>query len=353
MTNVPTTMNALVLDSFGPPEKAFKYSTVPVPRLVKPTDVLIRVVAASINPIEAKMRSGNIPSFFVKKKAILGADYSGVVVEAGAKVVDFKVNDAVFGTFRHPFGPQGTYAEYVVVDTAKDEGLIAKKPDTTSFVDAAALGIAALTSMVAIVDSHPDPIKKVLVIGASGGVGMFGIQMAKERGAYTVGICSGRNKDLVLNTFGADRVVDYTQPNALAQEEPNSYDIVFDLIGGDDYYNSCMPLVKEKTGIFISAVGPAEHFGSKNVGVLDVVSVGATYVYRKLFASRRYAIVGALPHNKIKKGITPWLEPGKKFKSYVPDENIFDLKDGAKAHAKIDSHRAVGKIVLRVSPDPL
>ncbi|CAO3579806.1 unnamed protein product [Absidia cylindrospora] len=357
--NIPLEMKALVLEAFGPPE-ALKYTTVPVPKLRNPTNVLVKVHAAGLNPVESHMRSGNMFTFLVKKNAILGSDYSGVIVAKGSGVPNFEVNDAVFGTLKFPCGPQGSYAEYIVVDTAADKA-IAKKPDNLSFLDAASVGVATLTALEGVVCKRPLPLEyngeegarpKVLVIGASGGVGMYGVQIAKTVGAEVVGICSGKNVSLVKG-FGADRVVDYNDKKAmddLANNEKDSFDVVFDLVGGDDYYQRFMPLVKPKTGMFSTAVGPTAHNGATKLGVLDYLSFGGTIFYRQFFASRRYSMILNVPQDQFASVIAPWLEQ-KKLGTLVSEENIFDLKDGNKAHEKIESQRTVGKIVLRVIPD--
>ncbi|KAI8342299.1 chaperonin 10-like protein [Chlamydoabsidia padenii] len=348
MSNLPTTMNALVVNEFGSPD-VLKYTTVPVPQLQHPTDMLVKVMASGVNPIEAKMRQGNLFAFLVKPPAILGADYSGVVVAKGSQVTEFQVNDAVFGTLHGPAGPHGTYAEYVVVNTAVDKA-VAKKPTKVSFVDAASVGLAGLTALEGVL--RCDKPGKVLVIGASGGVGIYGVQIAKAVGAHVVAICSGKNSAMVKE-FGADDVVDYHDQaamDALAQGNKNSFDVVLDLVGGDGYYNMGMPLVKEKTGIFVTASGPTEHSGSTRVGLWDYLSIGGTILYRRLFASRRYDMILTLPHDKFASVLAPMVDRHQ-VKCLVPRENVFDLKDGALAHKKIESLRTTGKLVLRVSPD--
>ncbi|SAL99100.1 hypothetical protein [Absidia glauca] len=346
-------MNALVLEEFGPPD-ALHYTTVPMPQLSKPTQLLIKVMAAGVNPIEAKMRQGNMFTFLVKKPAILGADYSGIVVAKGSEVTDFEVNDAVFGMLVSPAGPHGSYAEYIVVDTVTDKA-IAKKPENLSFVDAASVGLAGLTALEGVVCKGPltsGDGAKVLVIGASGGVGMFAVQIGKAIGAQVVGICSEKNRALVKG-FGADEVVDYNDRAALdnlTSQGTNSYDVVLDLVGGKEYYDRCMPLVKEKTGIFVTASGPTEHSGSTKLGLWDYLSIGGTIVYRRLFASRRYDMILTLPQDKFAPVLVPWLEK-RQVGSFVPEENVFDLKDAAKAHTKMESNRTVGKIVLRVNSE--
>ncbi|KAI8338106.1 chaperonin 10-like protein [Chlamydoabsidia padenii] len=346
--DIPDNIHALVMESFGPASQALNYKTVPMPQLRHPKDILIKVVAAGVNPIESKIRQGYMGSFIFKKNSILGGDYSGVVVAKGSKVTEFNVNDRVFGSL--PLGvSHGSYAEYLVANTSQ---AIAKIPAGIDFVSAASMGIATLTAIQGLLVSHPEPIQKVLVIGASGGVGTYAIQIAKARGAnQVVGVCSGKNKSLVIDTFGADRVVDYTDPKALDQEEPDSYDVVLDLIGGEYYYTKCLHLVKKKTGIFISAVGPVENSGDSPLGMFKLLSIVTTVFYRKLFAPRRYGFIMGFDNTKFASHVAPWMEQGL-IKSYVPDGNVFDLKDGYKAHEMLESHRTVGKIVLRVSPDP-
>ncbi|KAI8074568.1 chaperonin 10-like protein [Gongronella butleri] len=353
--SIPTTMNAVVLETFGPPD-ALEYKQVPVPKIKKPTEVLVKVKAAGVNPVEAKMRSGNLFHFAVKKNAILGADFSGDIVAVGDKVSKFAVGDAVLGKLNLPSGPQGSYAEYLVID---ESGAISAKPATLSYIEAASFGIAYLTALQGVVYAHPLPTEvaegqeapKVLILGASGGVGSFGVQVGKAIGAHVVAVCSGKNAALVTE-LGADRIVDYTDKSAVAAlaEEKDSYDVIFDLVGGDDYYNQLLPVLKKK-GIFVTAVGPQEHSGSERVRIFDYISMGAGIARRSLFGAKgRYSMILTLPHDKFDETLKKWL-PAQKIKGHVDDENILDLKDVAEAHKRIESHRTTGKIVLRVASD--
>ncbi|CAO3648844.1 unnamed protein product [Cunninghamella blakesleeana] len=353
---IPTTMYAQVLENFGGTD-AFTYKQVPTPTIKNPNDLLVKVKAIGTNPIEAKLRSGNLFSFAVKKNAILGADYSGIIVAKGSGIDDgsFKVGDAVFGKLHLPLGPQGSYAEYIIVTTTHDKA-IAKKPDNITFEEAAAVGIAGLTGLEGVLNSAPFTLenkngeeRKILVIGASGGVGTFAIQMGKAVGAYVVGICSARNASLVLDTLGADRAVDYNNQKAMdeLQKEKNTYDVVLDLVGGDDYYTKFSPLVKKK-GIFVTAAGTSAHFGANKVSIFQYIHAGCTIAYRKLFACCRYSLISELPEEQFAPIIQPWFASGA-VKSIIFPENIFDFKDIKKAHDKIESHRAVGKIVLKVN----
>ena len=191
--------------------------------------------------------------------------------------------------------------------------------------------------------------KKILVIGASGGVGTYAIQYAKTiPETEVVGICSAKNVDLV-HSLGADRVVDYTSKeamDALVKDETETFDLIVDCVGGDEYYNQLVGLLKKK-GVFSTAVGPIIHNGAEKVGLLTAAKLGTTVVLRKLFGCRSYQVVISLPWKKLESDIAPLLADGK-IKSVLRDDQIFDLKDGVLAHKKIESHRSVGKIVIRV-----
>jgi len=171
----------------------------------KENEVLIRVKAASINPLDWRM-----------KRQRPGVDVAGEIVAIGKKVTDFKAGDAVFGIGR------GTLAEFACADESK----LAKKPDGVSFEQAAAVPVAGLTALQGLRDKgRLQPGQRVLIIGAAGGVGTFAVQIAKSFGAYVTAVCSTRNVDLV-GSLGADRVVDYTREDFTA--DPEHYDLIVD-----------------------------------------------------------------------------------------------------------------------------
>lgn len=229
---------------------------------------------------------------------------------------------------------------------------IAKKPDHMSFEEAAGAGIACLTAYQGVVVLGKLPkteSKKLLVIGASGGVGNFAVQIGKALGGHVTGICSSRNVELVAS-LGADSVVDYTSKEAmddLVRTQKNTYDVILDCVGGDSYYNQLVGLLKKK-GVYATAVGPVQHIGSSRLRLFDMLRMGLTVSARKLFGSRTYAMVVVLPWSRFYTDVHPLLE-NKSVKTIVPEDQIFELQDGAKAHLKIETHRTVGKIVLRVS----
>jgi NADPH:quinone reductase-like Zn-dependent oxidoreductase len=222
------------------------------------------------------------------------------------------------------------------------------KPANVSAIDAGAAGIAVLTAWRGIV--HHGKVKtlsspKVIVIGASGGVGSYGVQIAKAFGAHVIAICSGKNAELAKK-LGADQVLDYTVENSIREfsiEEKDAVDIIFDTVGGDDYWDLLSSTLKP-SGVYSSAVGPTEHGGSQRVGFMEITRTIASIAAHKMFGSRKYQFIYSLPYEDMDE-ITKLFEEGK-VKSYVPEDQVFPLKDGAKAHELIASHRAKGKIVL-------
>lgn len=200
-------MNAIVCEQYGPPA-VLQLKDVVAPAPVD-NEVLIKVCAASVNPLDWHFMRGE-PLFIRlmlglrKPKVIrLGVDVAGVVETVGRNVTQFKPGDAVFG------GCRGAFAEYVC---AKEDQMVLK-PASLSFEAAAAVPVAALTALQGLRDKgHIKPGQKVLIDGASGGVGTFAIQIAKALGAEVTAVCSTRNLDRA-KSLGADHVIDYTREN--------------------------------------------------------------------------------------------------------------------------------------------
>jgi len=177
----------------------------PVP---KDNEVVIQVGAASVNPLDWRMKSQRP-----------GVDVAGQVVAVGRTVTQFKPGDAVFGAGR------GAFAEYACAPEAK----LAPKPDSVSFEQAAALPIAGLTALQGLRDiGRLQPGQKVLINGAAGGIGTFAVQIAKSLEANVTGVCSTKNVELV-RSLGADRVIDYTQDDFTQDKE--RYDLLLDNVG--------------------------------------------------------------------------------------------------------------------------
>jgi NADPH:quinone reductase-like Zn-dependent oxidoreductase len=239
-------MKAIRYDRYGPPD-VLEVRDVAVPT---PGDdqVLIRVHAASLNPLDWHFMRGT--PYLVRAMAGplrpkvngLGADLAGKVEAVGRDVTRLRPGDEVFGSGR------GTLAEYVAVR----ENAVIAKPASLTFEEAAAVPIAAFTAVQALRDKgHVKPGQRVLINGASGGVGTFAVQLAKAFGAEVTGVCSTRNLDLV-RSLGADRVIDYTTDDFCRTGD--SYDLLVDIAGGRTL--SDLRRVLAPRGVLVGVGGP-------------------------------------------------------------------------------------------------
>ncbi len=211
-------------------------------------DVLVEVHASSVNPKDWKLNT-NLSSVLPKigplsNLHIIGDDLAGIVVKKGANVTNFEIGDAVYGMDARL--RTAACAEYACIAAKR----IAHKPENISFSEAASVPLAALTALQAFYIGGVKTESKVLVIGASGGVGTFAIQIAKAMGANVTGICSGKNTGLV-KSLGADNTIDYTQGDY--RKGKNNFDVIFDATAFESL-GSCTSLMA-KNGIFISTVG--------------------------------------------------------------------------------------------------
>jgi NADPH:quinone reductase-like Zn-dependent oxidoreductase len=216
-------MKAVIYTQYGPPD-VLQLIEVEKP-FPKDNEVLIKVHAASVNPVDWHFMRGTpyllrLEAGLLKpKKSSLGADVAGVIEEVGKDVKEFKRGDEVFGSCN------GSFAEYVCAS----EKWLVKKPANLTFEQAAAVPVAAFTALQGLRDKGQiQPGQKLLINGASGGVGTFAVQIAKSFGANVTGVCSTRNVDMV-RSIGADHVIDYTQEDFT--QNGQRYDLIFDLVG--------------------------------------------------------------------------------------------------------------------------
>jgi NADPH:quinone reductase-like Zn-dependent oxidoreductase len=217
-------MKAIVYRCYGSPE-VLQIEDVekPVPA---DTEVLVKIHAASVNPLDWHYMRGS-PYLMRLGSGIgaptnikMGVDFSGTVDAVGENVTRFKPGDEVFG------GRNGAFAEYV---TVREDRVLALKPVNISFDQAASVQVAATTALQALRDhGNVQPGQKVLINGASGGVGTFAVQIAKSIGAEVTGVCSTRNLELV-QSLGADHVIDYTQDDYT--ESGQRFDVIVDMVG--------------------------------------------------------------------------------------------------------------------------
>jgi NADPH:quinone reductase-like Zn-dependent oxidoreductase len=240
-------MKAIVYRCYGSPD------VLKIEEVAKPTvaddRVLVKVHAAGVNPFEWHLMRGSpyimrmSSGLGAPKDTRLGVDFAGTVEAVGKNVTRFKLGDEVFG------GRSGALAEYVAV---REEGALALKPPNLTFEQAASMPIAAITALQGLRDKgRIRPGQKILINGASGGVGTFAVQIAKSFGAEVTGVCSTRNVDLV-RSIGADHVIDYTQENFTEREE--RYDLILDNVGNHGLLK--LRRVLEPNGIVAIIGGP-------------------------------------------------------------------------------------------------
>ena len=229
-------MKAILLTKYGSPDVLqFKEVEKPVPN---DGEILVKIQATSTNPLDWHLMRG--APFLARlagglrkpKDPRLGADFAGRVEAVGNNVTQFQPGDEVFGVYT------GSFAEYVSVP----ENRVVLKPTTSSFEEAAAIPVAAITALQGLRDTgHIHSGQKVLVNGASGGVGTFAVQIAKSYGTEVTGVCSTRNVDLV-RSIGADHVIDYTQEDFT--RNGRRYDLIYDAVGNrsvSDYKRALNP----------------------------------------------------------------------------------------------------------------
>jgi len=242
-------MRAAVIDAYGGSDRLQVRET-PEPGEPGPGQVRLRVRAASVNPIDWKMRRGGLRLVMPAKfPLILGYDLAGEVDAIGPEVTRFQVGDAVFG-HAEPRSPGGSYAELAVAR----ESSLAALPQSLTFEEAAALPVAGLTALQALRDKGELVVGETVVVnGASGGVGHLAVQIAHTVGAQVTGTASRRNLDFV-RSLGAREAIDYEEEDFAGRDD--AWDVVFD-VAGTRTYQDCEPSLSQGGGIYVTTeVGP-------------------------------------------------------------------------------------------------
>ena len=312
-------MKAIVAHEYGGPE-VLKYEDVPRPG-PKEDQILVRVVAAGINPVDASIRSGRYAKFFGTRLPLIpGSDIAGMVEKSGPKITKFKNGDSVFAYTDLKDG--GGYAEYAVA-TEREAAL---KPRSLTYVESAAVPIVGLTAWQALVDTAKlSAGQTVLIHGGSGGVGTFAVQVAKARGAKVVATASTANQDL-LKQLGADVAIDYTKQKF--EDVAKDVDVVLDSVGKDTLARSYG--VVKKGGFIVSIVArpdPAE---------LDKHGIRGAALSVEPNADELAEIGKLIDQKKIK----------------VIVSQTFPLSEAMKAQEQVATGHTRGKIVLKVADEP-
>ena len=307
-------MKAMLLTGHGGTDM-MRYGDAADPK-AGPGEVVVDVHAASVNGADPKVRRGGGRYQLGQFPHILGRDFSGVVGAVGPGVSDLKVGDAVFGVLDQ--GQEGTYAEKLAIKAA----LVAKKPDTLSHAEAAALGLISLTAITAIEDTAK--LKKgetILIQGGAGGVAGFAVALAKHIGAHVIATASAGNHAYVRG-LGADRVIDYNKEDFTAIGP--ICDVVFDTVGGD-VRAGCYKVLKP--GGRLVWIAPAPD-GFK-VPRADVETLRPDVKRDRAHLQRMLDLVAA--------GAV-----------HAPELTRYGLADAAKAHEVSEGRHLRGKLVLEV-----
>jgi len=305
---MPQEMTAVRFHEYGGSDKLI-VEKIPRPQ-PKAGEVLIKVHYAGVNPIDWKYRAGYLKDFMpIQLPYTPGIDVSGTIEEIGPGVTGLKKGEAVFGS------GQGGYAEYAIAKSAA----VAAKPDGLSFEIAATLPVGGLTAWQAVEDAGVKAGQTVVIQGASGGVGMFAVQLAHQKGARVIGTTSTPNVDFV-KSLGADLVVDYKKgPVEAAIKDA---DVVIDTVGGEVLKNSYQLL--RKGGVLVTIAGMPSEERAKALGVKAHSSRQGSPVHLK-------AIADAVVRKTIR------AEPGE----------VFPLKEARAAHDLSQTGHGRGRIVLK------
>lgn len=302
-------MKAIQLTEYGENGKLI-YTEVDRPQ-PNPDEVLVKIHAAAVNPIDWKIRGGRGRKFGMELPLILGADFAGTVEESGAEISRYKKGDSVYGKIL-----VGCYAEYVVVK----ENELVKKPTNLDFKHAVSVPMGALTSWQAIFDKGDlEKGERILVHGASGGVGSMAVQIAKAKGAVVIGTASRSNQDFV-ESLGVDEFIDYTTTRF--EEVVDDVEVVLDTVGGDTHDRS-YGILKEGGHLVSLVQQPSEE-------LMEKYNVKAQ-------------IMASQPNPKQMDEITELVEAGK-IKTKVGE--VLPLSEAEKALKLCKEGAVLGKIIL-------
>ncbi len=303
-------MKAVVIDEYGD-NSVVQYTDVERPT-PQSGELLVRIQAAGVNPVDWKIRSGAGVRMGKTLPILLGGEIAGTVEALGDGVIGFAAGDAVYGIVS-----SGGFAEYVTVRAAE----MARKPESLDFIQAAAVPLGALTAWQAMFDlARLSSGQRLLITGASGGVGSLAVQLARARGAHVTGVASSRNEEFV-RSLGVDVFIDYTRERfeAVAQD----MDVVFDTVGGDTFHRSFASV--KPGGFLVTATGfPDQEAGQRGFGVGRVLCKPN---------------VGQLVQ------IAQLVERGE-VKAYI--ETVLPVSEVRQAFTLSEGGRTRGKIVLRI-----
>ncbi|MDT9026621.1 NADP-dependent oxidoreductase [Rossellomorea yichunensis] len=332
-------MKAMTIKQYGK-TIPLELTDLPIPDMGE-HDVLVEIHAASINPIDFKIRDGKVKMLLsYKMPLVLGNDFSGKVIQSGSKVSKFQIGDEVYGRPRK--NRIGTFTEYLSVH----EDDVSLKPENLTFEEAASLPLVGLTSWQAfheILQLKPD--QKILIHAGAGGVGTFAIQLAKEMGVFVATTASEKGFDLV-SSLGADRVINYREEKF--EEILNEYDAVFDTLGGDVLDRSFRILKPHGKIVSVSAVPNRRFAAENNLGFIkwllfSVVSRNISALEKKFNVD--YHFLFMKPSGEQLEKIKHLVEKGS-IRPVI--DRVYSLEEAQEAVQYVETGRAKGKVVIQV-----
>jgi len=330
-------MKAIVSTEFGTPD-VLRLEEIDRPQIKEDNQILVKVRAAAINPLDWHEIRGT-PYFgramgmgwTSPKNPKRGVDFAGEVIAIGKGVTKFRVGDQVFGV------APGSMAEYAWAR----EHRVALKPEGVSYEEAAAIPVAAITALQSLRDAGGlKPGQKVLINGASGGVGTYGVQIAKAMGAEVTGVCSGRNVELV-RSLGADHVIDYTKQDLV--ESAQRYDLIIDNVGNRSLGDMRSVLTDDGTYVLVGGGGPEDmtwgfgFFGSmiKRTVVGWFTDQNLKFMLAQVKTADLEYLTGLMAEGKVKSVI----------------DRRYPLAEAPDAVRYLETGRARGKVVIQVAAE--
>jgi NADPH2:quinone reductase len=327
-------MRAMVINRFGGIE-VFEEMNLPKPHAIA-GHVVIKVIATSVNPLDYKLRQGYLPDLITTFPVVLHGDVAGVIEEIGEGVHDFAVGDEVYGCIGGLLNMNGALAEYVMADA----NLIALKPKTLSFTEAAALPLISLTAWEGLITyANVQKDQTVLIHGGTGGVGHIALQLAKSLNAKVYTTCSSEEKMERAKQLGADGLINYKKDDVESYVAKHThgagFDIVFDTVGGNNLIECMKATALFGKVISILAAGqydltPAFMKGLTIHTVLQPLPL-ITGIKRKHYQTILINIAKLVDAGKIRPLI---------------DDHQFMINQVGNAHAHLENGHAIGKVVL-------
>jgi len=323
-------MKAIVCEKYGSPD------VLQIKELRKPVpgddEVLVKIIATTANAADARIRGAVFPSIFkfpVKlamgfkgpRKKVLGLELSGAVEAIGKNVTQYQVGDEVFASTGAGFG---AYAEFICLS---EKAVMLRKPANMTFEEAAAVPHCALAALHYLQKGNLDTGQKVMIYGASGGIGTYAVQIAKVIGAKVTGVCSTANIELV-KSLGAEEVIDYKK-DELSKAGAN-YDVIFDTIGKAPI-TQCVNLLEEG-GMYLSAV----HLELSRI--LEGIKLS--------IKSNKKVIGGVAPYSRENLNFLKGLIEEGNLNTVI--DKTYSLEQMREAHAYVDTGHKKGHVVIRI-----